>query len=125
MPVTVNPKLCLACEKPLKGRVDKKFCDDYCRSSYNNQLNADNSAQVKHINAILKKNRRILESILSGKEDVVKANLQKLNGKGFNFNYFTNIYTNKKGDQYCFVYEYGYLPLDNDWFLLVKRKEEI
>ncbi len=119
-----EPKLCLACEKPLKGRTDKKFCDDYCRSSYNNQLNNDHSVQVKRINAILKKNRRVLESMLSGKEDVAKTTRQKLNEKGFSFNYFTNIYRNKKGDNYFFVYEFGYLPLENDWFLLVRRKEE-
>jgi len=29
-------KTCLACGKILKGRVDKKFCDDYCRNNYNN-----------------------------------------------------------------------------------------
>lgn len=29
---------CLNCDKTLKGRTDKKFCDDYCRNSYNNQL---------------------------------------------------------------------------------------
>ncbi len=119
-----STKICLACEKPLKGRTDKKFCDDYCRSSYNNQLNNDHSVQVKRINGILKKNRRVLESMLSGKEDVAKTTWQKLNEKGFSFNYFTNIYRNKKGDDYFFIYEFGYLPLENDWFLLVRRKEE-
>ena len=29
-------KKCLSCGKLLKGRVDKKFCDDYCRNNYNN-----------------------------------------------------------------------------------------
>ncbi len=119
-----STKICLACEKPLKGRTDKKFCDDYCRSSYNNQLNNDHSVQVKRINGILKKNRRVLKSMLSGKEDIAKTTRQKLNEKGFSFNYFTNIYRNKKGDDYFFIYEFGYLPLENDWFLLVRRKEE-
>jgi hypothetical protein len=125
MLTTSNQKLCLACEKPLKGRVDKKFCDDYCRSSYNNQLNADGSVQVKKINAILKKNRRILDALMAGKEEAMKCNRKKLTDKGFNFNFFTNIYVNKKSDNYYFVYEFGYLPLDNDWFLLVKRNEEV
>ena len=30
----VPPKLCLTCNKPVKGRTDKKFCDDYCRNNY-------------------------------------------------------------------------------------------
>ena len=35
-----DSKVCLACGKPLKGRIDKKFCDDYCRNNYNNQQKA-------------------------------------------------------------------------------------
>jgi len=27
---------CLHCDHVLKGRTDKKFCDDYCRNTYNN-----------------------------------------------------------------------------------------
>lgn len=124
MTVAFNPKLCLTCNKPLKGRTDKKFCDDYCRSSFNNQLNSDNTVLVKLINSVLKKNRRILERVLSGKEDLVKTTRQKLSEKGFSFKYFTHNYINKKGDTYFFVYEFGYLSLDNDWLLIVKRKED-
>jgi len=43
---------------------------------------------------------------------------------GFNFNYFTNTYTNKKGVTYFYCYEYGYLPLENNFYLIVKRREE-
>ena len=32
-------------------------------------------------------------------------------------------YTNKKGNVYFFCYDLGYMPLDDDWYLLVKRKE--
>ena len=32
---------CLECGEPLKGRVDKKFCSDYCRNSHNNKVNKD------------------------------------------------------------------------------------
>lgn len=55
-------KTCLACDKPLKGRLDKKFCDDYCRNNYNNRLNSDQSNYVRNVNNILRKNRRILEA---------------------------------------------------------------
>ena len=36
-------KKCLECESPLVGRVDKKFCSDYCRNSYNNKINTNNN----------------------------------------------------------------------------------
>ncbi len=116
-------KLCLTCSKPIKGRTDKKFCDDYCRNNYNNQLKSSTTNLVRNINNALGKNRRILENFF-GKEDLIKTTKDKLLEKGFQFKYITHTYTNKKGNVYFFCYDIGYLPLENDWFLLVKRKEE-
>ena len=124
MTTDTQPKLCLACNKAVKGRTDKKFCDDYCRNNYNNQLKADSNNQVRNINNALGKNRRILDSFLSAGEEMCKTTKEKLLHKGFQFKYITHIYTNKKGNTYFFCYDYGYLPLENDWFLIVKRKEE-
>ena len=117
-------KNCLACGKPLKGRVDKRFCDDYCRNSYNNQLKSAGNNLVRNINNALGKNRRILESLLPEGEETAKANKEKLQRLGFQFKYITHTYTNHKGNVYFFCYEYGYLPLENNRYLLVKRKEE-
>ncbi|HEY6504385.1 MAG TPA: hypothetical protein VIZ28_10460 [Chitinophagaceae bacterium] len=115
---------CLACDKPLKGRADKKFCDDYCRNAYNNQLKSIGNNNIRNINNTLSKNRRILESLLPETEETAKANKEKLQRLGFNFKYITHTYVTKTGKTYLYCYEYGYLPLDNDWFLIVKRKEE-
>ena len=75
-----DTKKCLACSKPLKGRIDKKFCDDYCRNSYNNQQKAkgSHSSYVRNINNALLKNRKILETILLVTEETAKANKDKL-----------------------------------------------
>lgn len=124
MTTDIAPKLCLTCSKPLKGRTDKKFCDDYCRNNFNNQLKADNNNYVRNINNALRKNRRILEALLPDTEDMAKANKDRLLNKEFQFKYITHTYTNKKGNTYFFCYEYGYLPLENDWFLIVRRREE-
>ena len=123
MTIDIKIKLCLACSKPVKGRTDKKFCDDYCRNNYNNQLKSDTTNLVRNINNALGKNRRILEAFL-GKEDMIKTVKDKLLEKGFQFKYITHTFTNKKGNIYFFCYNIGYLPLDNDWYLLVKRKAE-
>ena len=122
LPATATKK-CLACNKSLQGRVDKKFCNDYCRNAYNNQLKVSNSSIVRKINHCLVKNRRILETLL-GEEEMTKTTREKLLHLGFQFKYLTHTYTNKKGNVYFFCYEYGYLPLENDWHLIVKRKEE-
>jgi predicted nucleic acid-binding Zn ribbon protein len=123
MAAEIKNKLCLTCSKPIRGRTDKKFCDDYCRNNYNNQLKSSTTNLVRNINNALGKNRRILENFV-GKEDMVKTTKDKLLEKGFQFKYITHTYTNKKGNVYFFCYDIGYLPLENDWYLLVKRKEE-
>jgi hypothetical protein len=116
-------KTCLECNKTLKGRVDKKFCDDLCRNSYNNKLNSDTNGYVRNINNVLRRNRRILEEILPATEEMAKLPKTKLLEKGFNLKYSTHTYTNKKGNVYFFCYEYGYLLLEADWVLVVKRKD--
>lgn len=114
-------RLCLDCHSPLKGRADKKFCDDQCRSNYNNHLQTENHGFLKQVNQILKKNRAILKSkSLTGK-DKVKRSL--LLAKGYDFNFHTHTYAAKNGNTYTFCYEYGYLFLTNEELLLVKRNE--
>jgi len=112
-------KTCMSCGRTIKGRSDKKFCDDYCRSTYNNRLNGDANPCIRTINNILRKNRRILEELIP--DETAKTTRNRLVEKGFNFQYLTSTYTNKKGMMYYFCYEYGYLPLENDWFFLVRR----
>ena len=117
-------KICLFCEKPVKGRSDKKFCDDYCRAAYNNDLKSASNNFIRNVNNALGKNRRILESLLPEGEPTAKANQDKLLQLGFQFKYLTHIYTTKTDKTYFYCYEYGYLPLENNWFLIVKRNEE-
>lgn len=117
-------KNCLACDKIVRGRSDKKFCDDYCRAAYNNELRSTTNNFIRNVNNALSKNRRLLESCILDGQETGKTNAEKLLAKGFQFKYFTHTYTNKKGDVYYFCYDVGYLPLENDWFLVVKRKED-
>lgn len=114
-------KNCLACERPIKGRTDKKFCDDSCRNNYNNRLNSDASPLVRNINNILRKNRRILEELLSGMEKkVLIIDKIKLVEKGYQFEYCTEHYTTKENEQYYYCYDYGYRPLDEEKLMAVK-----
>ena len=86
--ITSETKNCLSCGKLLKGRVDKKFCDDYCRNNYNNQLKArsSHSAYVRSINNTLLKNRKILESVLPGNEETAKPAKTNCSGSIFILN---------------------------------------
>ncbi len=117
-------KICQVCEKTLKGRSDKKFCDDYCRAAYNNELKSAANNYIRNVNYALGKNRRILEKLLPLGELTTKVNQDKLLEKGFQFKYHTQQYFAKNGNTYFYCYEYGYLSLDNNRVLIVKRNEE-
>lgn len=112
-------KACLECGEKIVGRVDKKFCSDYCRNAYHNNLNKDSKNMLRNVNNRLRKNYRILEECNPGEKTTTTKN--RLLAKGFNFDYITSIYTTKSGKVYYFVYDQGYLPLDNGVYALVKR----
>lgn len=112
---------CKDCGEPLVGRADKKFCDDTCRANYNNQRNSDENGYLRKVNNTLKRNRKILEMLKPEGEGKVKW--RTLIDEGFNFNYITDMSETAEGVQYRFCYEYGYLLLDDDMVLLVRRKD--
>lgn len=113
-------KNCPECGDKIIGRADKKFCGDACRNAYNNRINSDSKNLMRNINNKLRKNYRILEKL--NPEKKTKTTLAKLQDAGFDFTYFTSIYTTKVGTIYYFVYDQGYLPLENNFYALVKRK---
>ncbi len=111
---------CLECGEPVKGRSDKKFCNDYCRNAYNNIINKESKNLIRNTNNRLRKNHKILTEInISGKTKTTRIKLIDYN---FDFNTFTSIYTTKTGNVYYYVYNQGYLELDNDYYLLIKRE---
>jgi predicted nucleic acid-binding Zn ribbon protein len=112
-------KQCLECGEKIVGRIDKKFCSDGCRNAYNNNVNKDSKNLIRNTNNRLRKNYRILEVL--NPDQKTKTSRGKLIELGFDFNYFTSIYTTKAGAIYYFVYNQGYLPLEGDYYALVKR----
>jgi len=111
-------RLCPVCNDPILGRVDKKFCSDQCRNSFNNERYSNTSAHVQKVNRLLKKNHSILIALnTSGKTKVSRT---KLLQEGFDFNYFTSIYETQKGNTYRLCYDQGYLPLADDFYLLIR-----
>ncbi len=116
-----HKKTCLECGEVILGRADKKYCSDYCRNAYNNKLNKDSKNLMRNINNRLRKNYRILDS-LALRDGKARTTKTKLLDKGFDFEYITHLYTTKKGATYYFLYDLGYLPLENDYYMIVKRE---
>lgn len=112
-------KTCLECGEKIVGREDKKFCSDGCRNAYNNKINKDSTNFMRNINNKLRKNYRILTELNT--EGKSKSTRAKLLSKGFDFEFFTNILQTKTGNTYYFLYDQGYLPLENDFYMLVKK----
>lgn len=112
-------KTCLECEEKIFGREDKKFCSDGCRNTHNNKRNKDSTNLMRNINNTLRKNYRVLAEL--NPENKSKTSRTKLFAKGFDFELFTSVYKTKTGNTYYFIYDQGYMPLENDEYVLVKK----
>ncbi len=115
----MEKRLCPECGELIRGRIDKKFCSDPCRNTFNNKANSDSNNYVRNINNLLRKNRRILDELLNGEKTTLPR--QKLTDKGFNFRYHTSQTLTRNNHHYYFCYEFGYLLLDNEMVLIVKK----
>lgn len=102
-----NDPTCLNCQEILVGRVGKKYCDSYCKSNYFYEQNKmKKHSFFKTVDVQLKKNRRLLKEFNKSGKSTIRE--EKLLEAGFNPNFFTHYWKNKKGDVYLFCYEYGF-----------------
>lgn len=117
----MEKKRCLQCESSFGGRIDKKFCSDQCRANYNNLNRSEHERLIKSVNSVLRKNRTILKML----NPVGMSTIRKeyLNEQGFNFKYFTSIYTTTEGRVYYFCYDLGYMLLDESKIRIVEYQK--
>lgn len=113
-------RTCLECSEKIVGREDKKFCCDGCRNAFNNKINKDSTNFMRNINNKLRKNYRILAELNPDTKSRVSRTM--LAARGFDFNLFTGILKTKTGNTYYFLYDQGYLNLENDYFMLVRKE---
>jgi len=111
-------KYCQDCGTILKGRTDKKFCDDHCRSHYNNAVNRDRDTNFKQINHILKKNTSILEKLVH--KGIKTTTFHLLSATGFNFSFFTHQLYEQNEETCICCYDYGYKKI-NEEELIIKQ----
>jgi hypothetical protein len=113
--------VCLYCDKPLtKGRADKKFCDEGHRNMYHNEQKAKEHAEIKKIDSILKKNRRILKQLLGDKSEEIVTQV-KLQKAGFDFDFSTHsIISQLKKNKFIFCYNYGFCEMESGKCKVIK-----
>ena len=118
--MSLTHKTCKACGHIIRGRSDKKFCNDYCRNAFNNLLKAPTGNQIRNINNQLSKNRRVLDSLLPPGEQLVMVPMIELVGMGFNKKFHTQTKTTKTGTTYFYCYDLGYLIVEEENCIIMK-----
>lgn len=108
---------CLLCHAAIKGRSDKKFCDDHCRATFHNRKEASTNAFIRKINSVLRRNRKLLYQIFSHNSQAVKKS--SLTNLGFDFNHFTHFKVLPDNKSYRFCYDFGYCEED-EYVLIIK-----
>ena len=118
---TSNEKKCAYCEKIIRGRTDKKFCNDYCRNYFNYQQKTKAGGNEKEINQILSSNRRILQ-MLSVSGGYIRIEKERLLSMGFDRRYCTELIPINSG-YYCFAcYDYAYFMPEKNRVVIFEKK---
>ncbi|MXV16162.1 hypothetical protein [Hufsiella ginkgonis] len=113
---------CHECGTLLKGRADKKFCDEHCRNAFNNRKNKTITNFVRRVDAHLKKNRIVLESLRGETDRLVHRS--ELLQRGFEPGYYTHICDLQNGQPCFFCYEYGFRQVNDREVLLLAEPVE-
>ena len=120
-PMQNSKNYCSECNEILRGRTDKKFCSDSCRSMFHNRLKSQQSGVQKMIESRLRKNRKILMGLYNNMtSDLKLVPLKYVENLGFTFNFYTHIEHDTQ-KQMIFCFEYGYQKIDNQKVKLVKQ----
>lgn len=120
--VTAIEGSCLSCGKPLRGRVDKKFCDGGCRNVLHNWRQRVERREISGVDLVLKHKRHILKACIA-RERTRRVGRGELLARGFRFGYFTHHFTNSHGKRHCFCCDHGWLDLGAKQCLVVKQTE--
>ncbi len=119
-----SARICLECGKTLVGRKDKKFCDQDCRALYHNRNTTLGEEMIRHLNSVLRHNRRILRTLCpEGKSTVRREVLEQM---GYKFKYYTDIYHSTKGGMYFLCYDFGFIAITEgakQKALIIKRQD--
>lgn len=119
----ISERKCLECGDVLHGRADQKYCSDQCRNAFHNKRLGVTSNTIRRINRILRKNQALLAGL--NNNGTIAVSKSELIQEGFNFNYFTNLFTTHHGRTCYFCYDQGYSMAEGNKVLLVRKKQHV
>lgn len=116
---------CLNCEEELFGRIDKKFCDSYCKSQYHNERSLKNSSIVKEVNkSILNLYKYFLKQL--GNQAEVEISSLALREISSSLKWMTHIDTCKQSNhKYICIYDLCLIRLENGNYKIIRNHETI
>lgn len=112
------------CGKELLGRADKRFCNAYCRNSFNNHAKKDEEQFIQQVNKVIRSNRKILKTLCPSGKTVVKKDV--LDSLGYNYKFFSEMYKSADERYYFICYDYAFTPMaegNKNNALIIKRAE--
>jgi predicted nucleic acid-binding Zn ribbon protein len=111
---------CAYCGDPIKGRDDKRFCNDGCRNSFNNETKRGRDTRMfKDVRASLNLNRRILLKFSPARKNYAKVSAFDLLRNGYNFHYCTHFTTLCKKKLTC-CFDVGFVELEKSILLVIR-----
>lgn len=113
-------RFCHECGHVLNGRRDQKYCSDQCRNTYNNRHYSDLLHKNRKINRILHANKLILLELAQHKRK--KHPIRIFQEKGFQFEFHTHTRISKAGQTIFYCYDYGYLRIHEDCYLIIHEE---
>mgnify|MGYP001247794287 CR=1 FL=1 len=111
---------CEVCGQAFKGRTDKKFCSEGCKSIHHYELKKQKERRFLAVERQLKTNRKILKKY--NQTGMTSLRREVITTKGFNPAYYTHTWQNQRGQTYYFSYDLGILPLEDRKGGILKNK---
>ena len=105
-------QFCVQCEQELRGRIDKRFCSDSCRTQYHNEANRTRNQRYNHVHRGLKKNYTILKTF--AKTGKSKLQLRELILLGFEATKVTGVKLANSGKITFELYDLTYRISDKN-----------
>lgn len=103
------------CNKIVIGRIDRKFCSEYCKSEHHYLIRKKSGKTFfkSRVDEILRNNRRVLAKY--NKKSKATERKEVLLNEGFNPRFFTHYWKTMAGETYLFCYDQGFKEVkDNE-----------
>ena len=129
----IDEKACLECGNPLSpGREDRKFCNDLCRTAFNNRKRKEVIPASINSTHELERFQKVYQIILANRNILMLHDLyveepyplRDLLGHGFNLKYYTSECDMEEVGTFKFCFDYGYRINKDERVYIWERHEE-